>query len=152
MPKKNTLLFLSTAWLSKKKISSRTTYCFFADFAFGFCVVFFGSNNQEKLVLYDHSDFWKTIMFGSSLPPVVCMRAHFIFKLYVFVSALLYPTHIVLCCVFVLFFFVLCALYCKFLWIVHLWLPLRYSLTFIYKSSIVNMYNIYITMIVVFQS
>jgi hypothetical protein len=36
-----------------------------------------------------------------------------------------------LCCVFVLFFFVLCNLCCQFLWIVHSLLPLRYSLTFI---------------------
>ena len=37
----------------------------------------------------------------------------------------------ILCCVFVLFFLVLCILYCQFLWIVRLLLPLRYSLTFI---------------------
>ena len=37
----------------------------------------------------------------------------------------------ILCCVFVLFFFVLCTLCCQFLWIVHLWLPLRYALMFI---------------------
>jgi len=37
--------------------------------------------------------------------------------------------HIVLC--FVLFFLVLCTLCCQFLWIVHFWLPLWYSLTFI---------------------
>ena len=36
------------------------------------------------------------------------------------------------CCVFVLVFFVLCTLCCQFLWIVHFWLPLRYSLAFIY--------------------
>ena len=33
----------------------------------------------------------------------------------------------ILCCVFVLFFFVLCSLCCQFLWIVHFWLFLRYS-------------------------
>ena len=38
-------------------------------------------------------------------------------------------------CVFVLFVFVSCTLCCQFLWIVHLWLPLRYSLTFIYYLS-----------------
>ena len=38
----------------------------------------------------------------------------------------------ILCYVFVLFFFVLCTLCCQFLWIVHFWLPLRYSLTFIF--------------------
>jgi hypothetical protein len=37
----------------------------------------------------------------------------------------------ILCCVFVLFFFVLCTLCSQFLRIVHFWLPLRYSLTFI---------------------
>ena len=37
----------------------------------------------------------------------------------------------ILCCVFALFFFVLCTLCWQFLWIVHFWLPLLYSLTFI---------------------
>ena len=37
----------------------------------------------------------------------------------------------IFCCVFALFFFVLCSLSCQFLWIVHLWLSLRYFLTFI---------------------
>ena len=36
----------------------------------------------------------------------------------------------ILCYVFALFFFVLCTLCCHFLWIVHCWLTLRYSLTF----------------------
>jgi nitrate reductase cytochrome c-type subunit len=36
-----------------------------------------------------------------------------------------------LCCVFVLFFFVMCTLCCPFLWIVHFWLSLRYSLKII---------------------
>jgi len=35
-----------------------------------------------------------------------------------------------LSCVFAMFFFVLCTLCCQFLWIVHFWLSLRYSLTF----------------------
>jgi hypothetical protein len=38
----------------------------------------------------------------------------------------------ILCCVFVLIVFVLCTLCCHFLWFVHFWFPLRYSLTFIY--------------------
>jgi hypothetical protein len=38
---------------------------------------------------------------------------------------------LLLCCVFVLFFFVLCTLCFQFLWIVFFWLLLRYSLTFI---------------------
>jgi hypothetical protein len=41
----------------------------------------------------------------------------------------------ILCCVFVLFVFVLCVLCCQFLWIVHFVLPLRYSLTFIHTYS-----------------
>ena len=32
---------------------------------------------------------------------------------------------------------VLCTLYCQFLWIVHFWLPLRYSITFICPVSCV---------------
>jgi hypothetical protein len=39
----------------------------------------------------------------------------------------------ILCCVFALFFFVLCILCFQFLWIVLLCLPLRYSLTFMYN-------------------
>jgi len=37
----------------------------------------------------------------------------------------------ILCCVFVLFFFVFFTLCCQFLWVVHFWLYVRYSLTFI---------------------
>ena len=37
----------------------------------------------------------------------------------------------ILCCIFVLFFYVLCTIWCQFLWFVHFWLPLRYSLKFI---------------------
>ena len=43
----------------------------------------------------------------------------------VFVCVQWCPRHIVLC-----FYFVLCALYCRFLWIVHFWLSLLCSLTF----------------------
>ena len=43
--------------------------------------------------------------------------------------------HIV-CCVFALFVSVMCTLCCQFLWIVHFWLPLRYSLTFIYSINL----------------
>ena len=42
----------------------------------------------------------------------------------------LFVQHI-LCCVFVLFFLVLCTLYCQFLCIVHFLMHLRYYLTFI---------------------
>jgi hypothetical protein len=52
-----------------------------------------------------------------SLPPLVCRRGHVLFTLFVFVSvySCVQP---ILCCVFVLFFFVLCTLFCQFLWIV----------------------------------
>jgi hypothetical protein len=38
-------------------------------------------------------------------------------------------------CVVLLFFFFLCTLCYQFLWIVHFWLPLRYSLMFIYDTK-----------------
>ena len=41
----------------------------------------------------------------------------------------------ILWCVFILLFVVLCTLCCQFLWIVHFWSPLRYSLTFINAHS-----------------
>jgi hypothetical protein len=46
-------------------------------------------------------------------------------------SALYNCVQHILCCVVVLFFFVLCTLCCQFLWIVLFWLTLRYSLMFI---------------------
>ena len=47
----------------------------------------------------------------------------------------------VLCCVFVLFFFVLCTLCCQFLCIVHLWLSLRHSLAFVYLLKPTQLFN-----------
>ena len=44
----------------------------------------------------------------------------------------------ILCCVFVLIFFVLCTLYCQFLWFVLFLLPLRYSPMFIYYPVILQ--------------
>ena len=73
-------------------------------------------------------DFRIKIMFGSSLTPVVWRRACVIDSLFVFVCAQWRPTHIVLC--FALFVFILCTRRCQFLWIVHCWLPLRFSLAF----------------------
>jgi hypothetical protein len=46
-----------------------------------------------------------------------------------------------LCCVFALFFFVLCTLYCQCLWIVHFLLHLWYSLTFIYPVNIIGLFK-----------
>ena len=69
------------------------------------------------------------MMFGSSLPQVVCGRAHVLLTLFVFICVW-WCQHI-LCCVSVLFFIVLNTQCCQFLWIVHFWLTLRNSLTFI---------------------
>ena len=45
----------------------------------------------------------------------------------------------ILCCVFALFICVLCTLYYyQFLWIVHFWLALRYSLTFIKEVLLID--------------
>ena len=40
----------------------------------------------------------------------------------------------ILCCAFVLFFFVLCDQCDQFLWIVHFWFPFRYSLTILHYT------------------
>ena len=71
-------------------------------------------------------NFLLKTMFGSSLPPFVCRSAHVLFTLFVFVCVLWRPTHIVLWFCFVFLGFVYPTLDCPF------WLPLRYSLTFIY--------------------
>ena len=52
-------------------------------------------------------DFRIKTMFGSSLAPIVCRRDHVLLTLFVF-SGVQY----ILCCVFVLFFTVLCTLCC----------------------------------------
>ena len=76
-------------------------------------------------------------MLGSSLSPVVCRRAHVLFTLCVCVLCLLAHGGVqhMLCCVFVLFFFVLYTLCCQLLWIVHFWFLIRYSLTFNYYAT-----------------
>ena len=51
----------------------------------------------------------------------------------------------ILCCVFDLFFFVLCTLCCQFLWIIHFWMPLRHSISSIqydYARFICTLKNI----------
>ena len=84
---------------------------------------------------------------GSCLIYVVCMMAHVLFTLFVWWlmsylrclydgSCLIYVVCVCLrilvsntyC---VVFFFVLCGLFYQFLWTVHFWLPLQYSLMFI---------------------
>ena len=88
-------------------------------------------------------DFNIETMFVSSLPPVVCRRAHVLFTLFEFVYIIYVVVFFVFC-----FFLVLCTLCCQFLWIGFVffglvcpmlpvslgcpfWLPLRYSLMFI---------------------
>jgi len=61
-------------------------------------------------------------MFGSSLPAVVCRRTHVLFTY----SGVRH----IMCCVVFLFCFSSSSS-CQFHWIVHFWLPLQYSLTFI---------------------
>jgi hypothetical protein len=68
------------------------------------------------------------------LPLVVCRRAQVFFYvvcvcLHIVVSNTYYV--VFLFCV----LFVLCTQCCQFLWIVHFWLPLRYSLKFIHLSK-----------------
>jgi len=71
-------------------------------------------------------------MFSSSLPPVVCRRAHeyLIYVICVCLRIVVPNTYWIV--FFVLFFFVLCNLCRIFLWIVHSWLPLWFSLTVIF--------------------
>ena len=66
--------------------------------------------------------------------PLVCRTDNFLFTL--FVSLRIVVSNTYLCCIFVLFFFVLCPLCCQFLWIIHCWLLLRYSLPFIDMSAL----------------
>ena len=65
--------------------------------------------------LYRHQlqEWFLGFQIRQSLPPVVCGKEHVLFTLFVYRGV----QHI-LCCVFVLFFFVLCTLCCQFLWIV----------------------------------
>ena len=74
-------------------------------------------------------------MFGSSLSPVVYRRGLMSYILHMCLFTNSGVQHI-LCCVFVLFILILCVRCCRFLWIVHVWLPLRYSLPF--KNRIIK--------------
>ena len=65
---------------------------------------------------------------SSSLPPVVCKRAHVLLTLFVFDSTQWCPTHIVMC----FCFSSSCVPYVASLSGLFFLLPLRYSLTFIY--------------------
>ena len=74
-------------------------------------------------------DFPIKTMFGSSLPPVVCWRAHVLFTLFVFVCVKWCPAHIVLYYCFV------------FLHIVYPVLPVSLDCTFLIAPSVFS--NVY---------
>ena len=68
-----------------------------------------------------------------------CYSCVFVYTLLVCICVHVISVHLrtgdvqhILFCIFILFCIVLCTQCCQFLWIVHLWLSLRYSLTFIY--------------------
>ena len=77
-------------------------------YSFYFCVVFLF---RVRCCDVRH-DFCIMTMFGGSVPPVVYRRTHILFTLFLFVFSYSGVQHI-LCCVFVLFFFVLCTLCCQ---------------------------------------
>ena len=69
-------------------------------------------------------------------------ETHVLFTLFVFVCVQWCRTHVVLCIV--LFIYVLCTLYCQFLWIVPFLLPRRYSLWLIvYGICLINTEFVY---------
>ena len=118
----------STCWTISNEPCARTL-----DFTPSFLV---GCVLLICFLLWCPLQFPHKMMFGSSLTPVVCRRAHVLLTLFVFFSVYWCPTHSVLYFGFVVF--VLSALCCNFLWIVHVCLPLRYSLTSMYSMSSQN--------------
>ena len=72
-------------------------------------------------------------MFGSSLPPVVCKMTRVLFTLFVFAYTEWCQTYIVLCVCFVFLRLVYYIL--PFLWIVHIWLHIRY---FVFVKAILH--------------
>ena len=75
-----------------------------------------------------HYDFHVKTMFGSSLPSVVCRRAHVLFTLFVFVCASWCPRHIMFVC-----FVCLCLVYPV--------LPVSLDCTFLIAPSIFSNVN-----------
>jgi NhaP-type Na+/H+ or K+/H+ antiporter len=128
---------------------------FFCPFSFGHCVVYPSSIFEVWL------PFWYLQTLGTTMPlENIMWYCVYILSLYslflnrgsiplflqLFVGGRMsYSRYLcllaysdvqhILCCVFALFFFVLCTICCQFLWIVLFWLPLRYSLTFIYLEQ-----------------
>ena len=87
-------------------------------------------------VLWCPLRFTNKTMFGSSLPPVVCRRAHVSFMLFVFVFVYSDVQSILRCVCFSSSCILRTQCY-QFLWIVHSWLSIRYFLTFICSVSYV---------------
>ena len=91
-------------------------------------------DHEVCFVLYKND-----VRFGSSLLLVVCRRGScFVYVICAWLSIVMSKT----CCVVFLFFFILCTLCCKFLWIVHFVLPLRCSLTF----TCTNTFGLYVVL------
>ena len=65
---------------------------------------------QQLNIHYDYDFLIKTMFSSSLLSPVVWRRAQVLFRLFVFVYMTYSGVQCILCCVFVLFFFVLCTL------------------------------------------
>ena len=124
---RNCLLFASTSWVHRVVSGGSVLLICLV-----FCVVLFCVFTFLVLCCDGRYDCRIKIIFSSSLTPVVCRKAHVLVTLFVFACVEWCPTHIVLCCVFC---FVsrsaVCTQCCQFLWIVHSWLPLRFSLAFI---------------------
>ena len=81
--------------------------------------IFRHSSTLNKL----HVQLWKSYIFSSLsnflyFSLTVTSRCPSCTTLFKFLYTL-----VILCCVFVLFVFVLCTLHCQFLWIVHFWFP-----------------------------
>ena len=111
---------------SRKQIINNTT---FGQGKYNKCSmfrVFLGSARSTHYLFYLLASCFRCSVRLSLLLFVgVCMS----YLLYLCLFAYSGVQHI-LCCVLILFFFVLCALCRRFLWIVLFWLPFRYYLTF----------------------
>ena len=95
------------------------------------------------LCLFGHSDVLRKLccdfcfVFLRLVYPMLPVSLYCLFLLCLSSSYVPYVASFSVLSIFALFFFVLCSLRCQFLWIVHLWWSLRYSLTFIYFTSVI---------------
>jgi len=87
------------------RVHPRWSPCFSSFYLFCCCCPFMCLCVLSS-VLWCPLRFPLKIMFGSSLPLVVCRKAHVLFRLSVFICVQWYPTHIVLCFCFVFICFV----------------------------------------------